>query len=378
MAKSDNLRKAKKNKVDEFYTQLFDIENQLKHYSHHFKDKVVFCNCDDPYESNFFKFFAMNFNSLGLKKLIATCYDGSPVANTELNLFNYLDFIETPSKKAYKVEITYVSDLNNDGAIDLIDVELLLKQPGVVKRLNGNGDFRSDECIELLKKADIVCTNPPFSLFREYIAQLIEYNKKFIIIGNQNAIQSREIFPLFQANKIWLGYEFNNGNAFFKVPNNKIEYADGVYDEKTGLVKFRNCCWFTNLDINKRHEPLILYKQYSPSEYKRYYNYDGINVDKVSNIPMDYDGDMGVPITFLQNYNPEQFEIIGLGSEVPKTILHKTAGDEIHFIDVVTNEVVYKVPYTVSERKAGNSLRFDEDGKPGGIPFGRLIIRKKV
>ena len=320
MSDNKNLHKANKNKNDEFYTQLSDIEYELKHYREHFRDKVIFCNCDDPYESNFFKYFAMNFNTFGLKKLIATCYATSPIADKQISLFNEEKTGE--KKKAHKIEITEVSDLNGDGAVDLSDVELLIKnRKNTLTLLKGDGDFRSDECVELLKEADIVVTNPPFSLFREYVAQLIEYDKKFIIIGSQNAITYKEIFPLLKENKMWLGYGFKGGNAFFAVPK-EVKYADGVYNEETGLVKFRNCCWFTNIDTTKRHEELLLWKKYSPEEYPSYDNYDAIEVSKTADIPCDYDGVMGVPITFLDKYNPAQFEIIGLDRyTVPKEFL---------------------------------------------------------
>lgn len=305
------LNDAKTAKKDEFYTQLVDIENELRHYREHFKGKIVFCNCDDPYESNFFKYFATNFNALGLKKLIATCYNGSPIQGNELML-KFDDVNEEPKKIAYKVEITEVTDVNGDGRIDLADVRYLLQNDkNVLAMLKENGDFRSRECIELLKEADIVVTNPPFSLFREYVAQLMKYEKKFLIIGPYNAITYKEIFPLLKENKMWLGYGFKAGNAYFKVPNDQQKnYALGVFNEVTGLVKFRNCTWYTNLDHSKRHEELILYKTYNAEEYPQYDNYDAINVDKTADIPCDYDGIMGVPITFLDKYNPEQFEII--------------------------------------------------------------------
>lgn len=306
-----NLNAAKEAKKDEFYTQLPDIENELRHYKEHFRGKTVLCNCDDPYESNFFKYFALNFNNLGLKKLMATCYDGSPIMGQELQLFTFDD--EGEDKRiAYKVEITEVTDTNGDGVVNLADVQYLLQNDkNVLTLLKGHGDFRSAECIEMLKEADIVCTNPPFSLFREYVAQLMKYEKKFVLIGPYNAITYKEIFPLIKNNSLWLGYGFKAGNAFFKIPiEQKREYASGVYDEKTGLVKFRNCTWFTNLDHKKRHEELILFKNYTPEEYPHYDNYDAINVDKTQNIPCDYDGVMGVPITFLDKYNPQQFEII--------------------------------------------------------------------
>ncbi|MDE5764099.1 MAG: adenine-specific methyltransferase EcoRI family protein [Ruminococcus sp.] len=311
MAKDNkNLHKANKSKKDEFYTQLSDIENELRHYRDEFRGKTILCNCDDPFESNFVKYFAMHFNSFGLKKLIATSYATSPVMYTQLSFFvEDVDTVDS-SKKPYVIEITEITDENGDGAVDLQDFELILKK-NPPRILRGDGDFRSAECIEFLKEADIVVTNPPFSLFREYVAQLMEYNKKFIIIGNQNAITYKEIFPLIKDNKMWLGYGFNGGNAYFRVMYEDTErFAKGVYDTETGLVKFRNCVWFTNLDHKKRHEDLILWKKYTSEEYPKYDNYNAVNVDKVADIPCDYYGVMGVPITFLDKYNPEQFDII--------------------------------------------------------------------
>lgn len=295
-----SLSRAKNAKNDEFYTQLVDIENELKHYKAHFQGKVVFCNCDDPYESNFFKYFALNFNYLGLKKLICTCYTGSPIVGEQLSLF--------PEKNPYKIEISEVTDENGDGAIDLADVETLLKNRHNTRAKLKSGDFRNEECVNLLKEADIVVTNPPFSLFREYVAQLIAYDKKFLIIGNQNAITYKEIFPLLKDNKMWLGY--NSGAQTFLVPNT-FERNNTFMENGKKYAKFGNICWFTNLDVKKRHETLHLYKTYTPEEFPKYDNYDAINVDKVSDIPYDYTGVMGVPITFLDKYNPEQFEIIG-------------------------------------------------------------------
>lgn len=309
--KEKTLDRAKSAKEDEFYTQLPDIENELKNYRKHFKDKVVFCNCDDPFESNFFKYFVLNFNRLGLKKLIATCYSGSSIAGGQLSLFD-ISGKEEDAGKPYKAIVNKVYDANGDGGITMLDVAELFKSgENELTELQGNGDFRSAECIELLDECDIVVTNPPFSLFREYMATLIEHEKKFLIIGNLNAISYKEIFPLMKENKVWLGYGFKNGNAYFSVSNGE-GYAKGVYDHETGLVKFRNCGWFTNLDIKKRHEELILVKRYSPDEYPNYDNYDAIEVSATANIPCDYDGVMGVPITFLDKHSPEQFEIIGI------------------------------------------------------------------
>ncbi len=326
MAGNANLGKAKEAKNDEFYTQLRDIELELKHYKEHFKGKTVLCNCDDPYESNFFKYFAMNFNYLGLKKLIATCYVTSPVMYTQLALFE--DMQQTfekpadPNKKPYKVEITEVTDENGDGAFDLDDIKQLLKsKKNVCTILKGDGDFSSDECIELLKEADIVVTNPPFSKFRQYIALLVKFNKKFIVIGNQNAITYKEIFPLIKDNKIWTGSQKGIISMYFEVPNSYIVPASArqaciralgeEFCKDKNMTYMRTNCWYTNLDLKKRHEELILYKNYNPEEYPHYDNYDAIDVSKVSDIPYDYYGAMGVPITFLFSYNPDQFEIIG-------------------------------------------------------------------
>ncbi len=297
MGSNAKLRKADKAKNDEFYTQLADIENELSHYKEFFKGKIVLCNCDDSYESNFFKYFAMNFNFLGLKKLIATCYDSSPVVGEQLSLF--------PDKRPYKIEITEVTDENGDGAIDLADVEYLLKNKHNTRAKLKSGDFRSEECIKLLKQADVVVTNPPFSLFREYVAQLIEYNKKFLIIGNQNAITYKEIFSLIKNGKIWGGYMFNK-TLEFEIPNN----YEGMERNGKKYGRVPAITWYTNLDTQKRHTDLILYKTYTPEEYPKYDNYPAINVDKTADIPYDYDGLMGVPITFLDKYNPEQYEII--------------------------------------------------------------------
>lgn len=289
--RNKNLHQAKLSKKDEFYTQLSDIERELKHYKKHFKNKVVYCNCDDPRVSNFFHYFSYNFEKLGLKKLIATCYK-----NQEIDLFS-----KNNSERAIYLE--YDGDKNNNNIPDLDEI-------GIV-HLRGDGDFRSQESIELLKQADIVVTNPPFSLFREYVAQLIEYNKKFVIVGHQNAISYKEIFKLFKDNKLWLGYGFKGGAAHF-INKHYEDYATAG-DHKEGMIRVSGVVWMTNLDINKRHEDLILYKNYNEKEYPKYENFDAINVNKTKDIPVDYNGAMGVPITFLDKYNPEQFEIIGLG-----------------------------------------------------------------
>lgn len=324
-----NLSAAKSAKKDEFYTQMSDIERELQHYWPHFRDKVVLCNCDDPYESNFFKYFALNFNQLGLKKLICTCFDGSPVQGMELQLpFEWepemdelaqaaepVSLYGAEHKSAYKVEITEVRDLNGDGAVDLSDVQYLLKNDkNAISELKQHGDFRSQECIELLKQADIVVTNPPFSLFREYLGQLMKYEKRFLIIGHQNAITYREVFPLIKSNKVWIGYGFNM-SLIYKTPYENTLEANRLYVKQKGYdpndcIKVPGICWFTNLDHNKRHEELDLVCRYSPEEYPIYDNYCAININKVQDIPCNYTGLMGVPITFLDKYNPDQFEIM--------------------------------------------------------------------
>ncbi|MBQ7419221.1 MAG: adenine-specific methyltransferase EcoRI family protein [Prevotella sp.] len=302
-----NLNAAKTAKKDEFYTQMTDIERELQHYWQHFDGKTVLCNCDDPYESNFFKYFALRFNQLKLKKLICTCYNGSPVQGNEL-MIDFGDFEDEPKKVAYKVEITEVKDLNGDGAVDLSDVQYLMKNDKNVLSTLKTGDFRDPECIGLLKQADIVVTNPPFSLFREYIGQLMEYDKKFLIIGHQNAITYKEVFPLIKDNKVWLGYGFKGGAAHFFSPYEDIATAG---DHKKDMIRVSGVNWFTNLEIPKRNEELDLVCRYSPEEYPKYDNYDAIDVSSTMDIPCDYPGIMGVPITFLDKHNPEQFELIG-------------------------------------------------------------------
>lgn len=313
MAQSD-LQAAKVAKQDEFYTQLDDIAKELKYYKQHFKGKVVLCNCDDPYESNFFKYFALNFNQLGLKKLIATCYNGSPIAGDELPLLFEIEESE-PKKIAYKVEITEVQDYNNDGAVNLADVQYLIQNDkNVLSLLRGNGDFRSQECIELLKEADIVVTNPPFSLFREYVAQLVKYDKKFLIIGNQNALTYKECFKLVKENNMWLGVSIHSGDREFMIPPTYEVRSKSlrVDDKGNRYIRVVGVRWFTNLDYPQRHEDIDLYKQYTPEEYPTYENYNAINVNKTGEIPIDYEGIMGVPITFMDKYNPDQFEILGM------------------------------------------------------------------
>lgn len=324
MAGNDNVHASRSGKTDEFYTQLSLVESELQHYRQHFRGKIVLCNCDDPYESNFFKYFAMNFNALGLKKLITTCYATSPVTGNEFEYYvgegGQLSFVPnvgaTPltysTRRPYKVEITEVTDENGDGRVDLADVEYLMRnKKNTMTLLDGDGDFRSAECVELLVQADIVVTNPPFSLFRDYIALLMKHKKQFLVIGNQNALSYREIFPLVKNNEMWLGY--NSGHFWFKVPNSYEEKATDFRIDENGQKwrRMGNICWYTNMDIEKRHENMTLFRCYRPEDYPVYDNYNAIEVGRTADIPCDYYGVMGVPLTFMCQYNPDQFEIVG-------------------------------------------------------------------
>ena len=314
-ASSDNLRRASVVKNDEFYTQLVDIEKELKHYKDQFRNKIVYCNCDDPFESNFFKYFAANFKALGLKRLIATSYRPSPIANTQLGLFGDDKTLEPkkgrPKVNANKFIINDVGDLDGDGAFDLNDIAEQLKanKNNEWAPLGGEGDFRSPESIELLKQADIVVTNPPFSLFREYVTQLAEYEKKFLIIGNTNALTYKEIFKLIKDDKLRTGYTNFNVGMFFVVPDDWEQFH---HIDETGkkIARVSTSCWFTNMEVEKHKQDITLYKKYTPEEYPKYDNYNAINVDTYTDIPYDYKGVIGVPITFVDKYNPEQFEII--------------------------------------------------------------------
>mgnify|MGYP001224299801 CR=1 FL=1 len=354
---NNSLHKAKISKTDEFYTQISDIEKELKHYRHHFKDKVVFCNCDDPRVSNFFLYFSLNFEKLGLKKLITTCYK-----NQNAELFSSHD-----CEKAIYLE--YTSDKNSKS----LESE--------IKYLEGDGDFRSPECINLLNESDIVVTNPPFSLFREYVIQLFEHNKKFIIIGNFNMISYKEIFSLIREDKLWLGYTHP---VQFIVPDHYEIRENRSWRDENGINwrSLGNACWFTNLDIKKRHEDLILYKRYDPVQYPIYDNYDAINVDKSSDIPCDFQGCMGVPITFLDKYNPEQFEIIALGIVGS---IDFTCNKKMEILDkngLPTGKMTYNAKGTLyrlynpkTDRKP--AFRNSETGELYRSIYARVIIKNK-
>lgn len=344
-----NLNAAKEAKKDEFYTQLEDINNELRHYREHFRGKTVLCNCDDPRVSNFFTYFAYNFEFLGLKRLITTCYK-----NQDMDLFSQ-------NKSEQAIYLIYDGDKNGNNIPDPEEIG--------IHPLKGDGDFRSRECIELLKQADIVVTNPPFSLFREYVAQLMEYDKKFLIIGHQNAVKYKEIFPLMMQNKIWLGYGFKGGAGHFI---SRYEDKAAAGDHREGMIRVSGVHWFTNLDIKKRHEKLILYKQYSENEYPQYANYNAIEISKTELIPDDYDGLMGVPITFLDKYNPDQFEIIGNTSD---TDWCRAAG--VAAMGQGTIDQLRRQGNMAHVTANMNSLYIIKDGKVS-LPYGRLIIRRKI
>ena len=349
MSLNKNLNQAKREKNDEFYTQRSDIENELRHYKEHFRGKVVYCNCDDPRVSNFFHYFSYNFERLSLKKLITACYQ-----NQDSDLFSRHD-----SERAIWLE--YNGNTKGGRVPDVEDIG--------IRELEGDGDFRSPECIDLLKQADIVVTNPPFSLFREYVAQLMECGKKFLIIGSLNAVKYKEIFPVIKDNRMWLGPSIKSGDREFGVPDHyPLTAATSRIDENGNkFVRVKGVRWFANLDHKKRHEDLILYKRYSPEEYPKYGNYDAINVDKTADIPMDWHGLMGVPITFLDKHNPEQFEIIGvgiagLGKSIgvrPYTPEHKAFRKEVQKRGAVDGD-----------------LYMIENGEVK-VPYSRIIIRNK-
>lgn len=351
MANNAKFGNAKMAKNNEFYTQLVDIENELSHYTRFFKEKTVFCNCDDPYESNFFYYFATRFNELGLKKLIATCYDGSPIAYTQMSFFGEEKTVANKNRHPYKIEITEVLDCNNDGAVDIADVNYLLKnKKNSMSLLKEDGDFRSKECIDLLNQSDIVVTNPPYSLFKEFVPLLVSHNKKFIIMGPMNASHYKEIFPLIRDNQMWAGYGFNK-TMTFRVP----DHYEGYIENGIKYGKVPAICWYTNLEIDKRNEDLLLYKNYNADEYPSYVNFDGIDINKVSEIPIDFYGMMGVPDSFLDKYNPNQFEIVGLG-----------CGDMAKEIGVTKN---YRGRTDISF--------LDKNGSPK-CPYSRIIIRRKT
>ena len=374
------LSNAKKAKQDEFYTQLGDIENELKHYKSQLRGKKILCNCDDPFESNFFRYFALNFNTLGLKKLIATSYVRSPIVGGQLPLLDF-EGLKPDGKEPYVIEINEVPDHKRRGATDLADVAYLLKRDKNTSwTLKGDaqygpGDFRSRECIALLKKSDVVVTNPPFSLFREYVVQLVEHKKKFLIIGNQNAITYREIFNLIKENKVWLGVD-NAGTKWFRVPADYDIQTESRKKVENGIKYFSmgSIMWFTNMDNPKRHEEIPLYKRYSPAEYSKYDNFDAIEVPTYLDIPCDYDGAMGVPITFLDKYNPDQFEILGNDDfGHPPT---KTYGAKTKVIDgVPTKSNTGALRCVLRADRFGEGTYFDVGYPVKGV-YRRIFIRR--
>ena len=361
---NERFDNAKKNKNDEFYTRLEDIEKEMNHYKDFFKGKTVLCNCDDPRISNFFKYFALKFDELGLKKIITTCYK-----NQEVDLFSQND-----CEKAVYIE--YTGNPNDPTSTDFSTIE--------VKELKGDGDFRSQECIELLKQADVVITNPPFSLFREYIAQLIKYEKKFIILGNVNALSYKETFALIKENKLWLGYSIHSGDREFGVPDSYPLNAAGCRTDENGkkYIRVKGVRWFTNIDYNERHEELVLYKNYSPEEYPKYEDYDAINVDVSTDIPMDYDGVIGVPITFLDKYSPDQFEIVGLG------IVGSCEFTNERRMEILDKNGIPTGKYTVNAKGTLYRKHLESDKKPAAFKdcetgelyqsiYARILIKRK-
>ena len=352
MSDNQSLIVAAKAKKDKFYTQLEDIENELRHYREFFKGKRVLCNCDDPFESNFFQYFALKFNDLELKKLVTTSYADSPIAGLEISLF-------PDGKTAYMTEVTELRDWNGDGREDLNDVKFAIEH-GLYKvtPLTGDlkycaGDFRSKELVDLLKACDVVVTNPPFSVFREFVKLMIDSGKKFIIIGNVNAITYKEIFPLLMSNKLWFGESIHSGDREFRVPDDyPLEAANFRVDENgIKYLRIKGVRWYTNFDISKFREDIPLFKSYreEPERYPRYDNYDAIEVSKTAHIPCDYDGVMGVPITFLDKYNPNQFEILG-------------------------NSEMFAEPVTVNGKLKQNPGRFYINGKR---MYDRILIRRR-
>ena len=321
-ANNSSLNQAGKEKKDEFYTQYSDIEIEVENYRDQFENKTVFCNCDDPFESNFFRYFIHNFNSLKLKKLIATCYAHSSRKST-LSCFGDFLLPQTDHPVAYKAVVTLVDDGLIETESGDVDLVRLFQIPGnSIEILNGDGDFRSPESVNLLEASDIIVTNPPFSLFREYVATLMDREKKFIIIGNVNAITYQEIFQLLRNNQMWIGPSIHSGDRAFYVPDDYPLEAAGCGIDELGLkyIRVKGVRWYTNLDIKQRHEELILAKRYKAEDYPKYVNYDAIEISSVSDIPCDYPNEMGVPITFLDKYNPEQFEILGISRQIVGTV----------------------------------------------------------
>ncbi|KFI91268.1 Modification methylase EcoRI [Bifidobacterium saguini DSM 23967] len=388
MAGNSALNAAIGAKKDEFYTQSADIEKEMRYYRRHFKGKTVLCNCDDPFESNFFKYFVLNFNKLKLKKLIATCYAGSPIANRQLSIGDMVDgeskHNDAEENKPYKAVVTTVHDATGDGGIDMLDVKKLFENgENKLTELQGDGDFRSKECAALLDEADIVVTNPPFSLFREYVAQLMEHDKKFIIIGNVNAITYKEVFPLIMQNRMWLGASIHSGDRAFYVPDDYPLNASGcgVDDDGRRFIRVKGVRWYTNLDLKQRHEEMILVKRYSGSEenFPCYDNYNAIDVSMTKDIPEDYAGMMGVPITFLDKYNPDQFEILG----ITKTWFgasSKRYGKQIQVDRNGKQSLVSKLndgpSLMVSDAPAGKTY-YIVDGKYYVQSYQRILIRNK-
>lgn len=382
MPSKTELASANKAKKDEFYTQLSDIEKEMRYYRKHFKGKTVLCNCDDPFESNFFKYFVLNFNRLGLKKLIATCYAGSPIANQQLSLLDVIGENAASTGRPYKAIVSTVYDKTGDGGVDMFDVAELFKSgENELTELKGDGDFSSAECLELMDESDIIVTNPPFSLFRDYVATLMEHNKHFIIIGNVNAISYKEIFPLLMNNEMWIGASIHSGDRAFYVPDDYPLNASGCGVDDTGrkYIRVKGVRWYTNLDISQRHEELIPVKKYNSVDYPRFDNYNAIEVGSVSDIPCDYAEVMGVPITFMDKYNPDQFEIVGL-TQGWDDLHSKRYGQQIQVSKDGKQSKVMKLndgPSIEVYEKPTDKTYYIVDGHMYVKMYARILIRNK-
>ena len=358
MPDNKSMKKAKSEKNDEFYTSLSDIEAEMKYHKKSFEGKSVLCNCDDPYESNFFKYFCLNFNALKLKKLVCTCFDSSKMAGTEISLFDFGFDFEFNEGKAHVIEITSVQDLDGDGAITMNDIELILhsKETGP-KPLKGDGDYASPECMKLLSECDIVVTNPPFSQWIPFFKTLVNSGKQFLIIGNLTAVAYKEVFPYLKDNRVWLGASIHSGDREFRVPDDYPLDASNYRVDENGnkYIRVKGVRWFTNLDYKERHETLDLYKKVEDGNYPVYAIFDGIDVDSTDNIPVDYYGYMGLPVSFIDKYSPEQFELIGIGS-----------GTLAASIGVKKN---YRGRTDISYQLPDGSYK---------CPFSRIIVRRKT
>jgi hypothetical protein len=375
-----NLRSAQGAKQDEFYTRLEDIENELKKYKSQFENKIIFCNCDDPYESNFFKYFASNFNHLKLKKLIATSHTKSPIVGQQLSLYE-IEGLKLEGRQPFKIEINEVPDINKDGVITIEDVKELLKHgKNVVSALKGDGDFRSIESVSLLEECDIVVTNPPFSLFRDFMSLLTSYQKDFLIIGNTNSFTYKEIFKLFKDDKIRTGFTNFNKGMFFVVPSDWEKYHH-IDDSGRKIARVSTSCWITNLEVDKHREKMVLYRQYNATDYRSYDNFDAINVDRYLDIPDNYYGVIGVPITYLDKHNPNEFDIVALGNSKENfqpTKVYKNPIKHLKSGDTQNGNAINNVLVFNQKEKPEDVIYYTSDNSDFLIaPYARILIKRK-